>query len=664
MRLGLGLKIAAFTSALIVLIGAGLFGVVIYQERVTLYDLRVKKSIESVKRINPKVENPLYNLDVRALRNEVSSVLEGGGVDLVWVLDADGLLLTDGSEKPTLRNQKPPSSFVDRLIAAKTILRGEDESYQWAGAPVISGDDTLLGYIVVAFAQERFNEQLRSMLIYQLAVLIPALFIGLLAAFYFGRRIARPLEIVSAAAEQVGAGNWSIAIDIDSHDEVGNLARSINAMAKNLNQVAVSRNKLEGIVQEKTEELHQHQEKLEELVEERTADLAKAKTEAEEANQAKSKFLSSMSHELRTPMNSILGFSQLLEMDMTTQLTPEQRVATDQIIKSGEHLLELINQVLELAKIEAGNLSVSIEPVSIRTLLGECTAMVLTMAEKRNITINTCDDHSPDVMVLADRTRLKQAVLNLLSNAVKYNHFGGSISVTAKAGDRGNIHIAIADTGPGIAKNRQADIFQPFNRLGRESSNIEGTGIGLVITRELLHLMDGEVGFESQEDKGSIFWIEVPIVSQTTEKTLNALETQGDDLPLMAVNDSKGHDYTVLYVEDTPDNLKLMQMILGEQPNIGLISAHTAELGIEIAEANEPDIILMDINLPGMSGIEAVRHLKQHEKTKNIPVIAITAAAMAHEMKKAEGADFQTYLTKPLDVQKFLTTMREVLRPT
>ncbi len=386
-----------------------------------------------------------------------------------------------------------------------------------------------------------------------------------------------------------------------------------------------------------------------------------AKEEAENANQAKSEFLSSMSHELRTPLNAILGFAQLMQFDPDTPLTDEQKDSTNQIIKGGNHLLELIDQVLELAKIEAGKMSVSIEAVSIIQLLDESISMVQTMAEKRNISINVNTDDCPNVEAMADYTRLKQVLLNLLSNAVKYNSDGGSISVVTKVEDDNFCYIAISDTGPGIPDDKRDAVFQPFNRLGHESSEIEGTGIGLVITRKMMHMMNGNIDFKSEVGKGTTFWIEIPLAEQASMSIPSTAQTQDDIVTIKSSIGAGKKSYTVLYVEDNPANLMLMEKIIERMSGVNLISSHNAELGLEMAEEQKPDIILLDINLPGMDGYEALEHLKINEKTSSIPVIAVTAQATKSDIKKGRHAGFVGYITKPIQVPELIKIIEENL---
>ncbi len=365
-----------------------------------------------------------------------------------------------------------------------------------------------------------------------------------------------------------------------------------------------------------------------------------ARETAEAANRAKSEFLSSMSHELRTPMNAILGFAQMLETDH--ELSADQKDSVHEIVKAGKHLLGLINEVLDLAKIEAGRIDLSMEGLSVRALAEECALSVAPLAARRGIRITI--DATGELAVFADRNRLRQVLLNLLSNAVKYNREGGQVRLTAHVAENGRVHIAVRDTGPGIAADKLPLLFQPFNRLGQEGSNIEGTGIGLTITRRLIELMGGTVGVESAPGEGSTFWVEL---AAATETKVSADGTARGKTPAATVI---GQGATLLAIDDNPTNLKLLAQMIGRVcPQAHLITAHNAELGLELARARHPDLILLDIGMPGMDGLELLALMKADERLESIPAIAVTAHAMPHDIERGRAAGFADYLTKPLD---------------
>jgi PAS domain S-box-containing protein len=384
--------------------------------------------------------------------------------------------------------------------------------------------------------------------------------------------------------------------------------------------------------------------------------LQSAKLAAERANLAKSDFLSNMSHELRSPLNAILGFAQLMVSGTPTP-TLAQRQSIDQILQAGWYLLELINEILDLALIESGKLSLSPEPTSLADVLNDCRGMIEPLALKHGIAV-TFPRLVDTPFVKADRTRLKQILINLLSNAIKYNRAGGSVEVFCTMSATQRTRIAVHDTGSGLTPEKLAQLFQPFNRLGQESGAEEGTGIGLVVSKRLTELMGGEIGAESTAGVGSVFWIELHathaprLVSVATEHKADARALAPSDAPL----------HTLLCVEDNPANLMLVEKLLERRPDIQLLVATDGIRGIEKARAARPDVILMDINLPGISGLIALGILAEDPETASIPVIALSANAMPSDIEKGLAAGFFRYLTKPIKVQEFMDTLDSALQ--
>jgi len=385
-------------------------------------------------------------------------------------------------------------------------------------------------------------------------------------------------------------------------------------------------------------------------------ELHNAMAVAEKANLAKSDFLSSMSHELRTPLNAILGFAQLMESGSPLP-TPSQQRSIAQILKAGWYLLDLINEVLDLALIESGKLSVSPESVSLAEVMQECETMIEAQASKRDINVSF-PKFDIAYFVKVDRTRLKQAVINLLTNAIKYNCVGGTVVVTCIVSTPGRIRISVQDSGEGLSREKIAQLFQPFNRLGQEMGGPEGTGIGLVTAKRLIQLMDGKIGVESTVGKGSVFWIELNL----TNERQHVIDT-AESVTITPVKSQDGGQLrTVLYVEDNPANLMLVEDLIARHPDIHLLSATDGNKGIEIARASLPDMILMDINLPGISGIQALNILREDTATAHIPVVALSGNALPRDIKKGLEAGFFRYLTKPINVNEFMNTLDVTLK--
>jgi PAS domain S-box-containing protein len=385
-------------------------------------------------------------------------------------------------------------------------------------------------------------------------------------------------------------------------------------------------------------------------------ELHNAMAVAEKANLAKSDFLSSMSHELRTPLSAILGFAQLIESG-TPLPTVSQKRSIDQILQAGWYLLDLINEILDLALIESGKLSLSLEPISLAEVMRECQAMVEPQAQKRGIAVAYPRFEVPR-FVNADRTRVKQVLINLLSNAIKYNTTGGTVAVHCVSGAPGRIRIRVEDTGEGLSPDKLTQLFEPFNRLGQEANVEQGTGIGLVVCKRLVELMGGIIDAQSTVGKGSAFWIEL---NETAAP--RPVASAGEPSAVAPATVQSGAQLrTLLYVEDNPANLMLVEDLIARRPDIRLLSARDGHRGVEIAHTAQPDVILMDINLPGISGITALKILAEDPATAHIPVIALSANAMPRDIEKGLEAGFFRYLTKPIKVNEFMDTLDVALK--
>jgi PAS domain S-box-containing protein len=382
-------------------------------------------------------------------------------------------------------------------------------------------------------------------------------------------------------------------------------------------------------------------------------DVRLSKLEAERANRAKSEFLSRMSHDLRTPLNAVLGFAQVLQLD---NLPPEQADGLQQIVAGGRHLLDLINEVLDISRIESGHLSLSLEPVGVTDIVQHGTALIAPLAAARGIRVVIDAEPAEARYVRADRQRLNQILLNYLGNAVKYNRDHGTVTVTARLQPDQRIRFSVTDTGAGIPSEKLALLFQPFERLGAEQSAIEGTGLGLAVAKGLAEAMRGVVGVESAVDRGSTFWVELPEAAPPETRPEPPAEPEIRDRD--AATESHG---TILYVEDNQSNVRLLQRLLGRRSTVRLVTAHTGAEGLDLARRERPDLILLDLHLPDMSGEDVLRYLWTNPATRSLPVAVLSADATSSQRQRLLASGAIAYLTKPLDLTQLLRLIDERL---
>jgi signal transduction histidine kinase/ActR/RegA family two-component response regulator len=397
-----------------------------------------------------------------------------------------------------------------------------------------------------------------------------------------------------------------------------------------------------------TNDLRQDNERMQAEILRRSQELQETNRRLREADTAKSEFLSRMSHELRTPLNAVLGFGQLLEMDT---LTDEQRDGVGQILKGGRHLLGLINEILDLASIESGRLPLSIEPTELREVLDDAVALIRQLADKADVEVHIDAD---DAVVLADRQRLKQIVLNLLSNAVKYNHAGGSVMVSTEAsGER--VGFTVADTGQGIPAEGLARLFEPFERLGAQETAVEGSGLGLSITKRLVEAMGGTISVRTAAGNGSAFRVELPRAESRLQQYERDSVSSGGEID----ESVRG---AILYVEDNTSNLRLIEHVLQRRPGVSLVSAMQGRQGLELAQGLGPDLILLDLDLPDIDGEEVLGQLRSDPRTRDIPIVIVTADATPRRKARLLALGARDFLTKPLDVPVLLAVIDDALQ--
>jgi len=602
--------------------------------------------------------------DPRLARENLAMLRSRPNVRAAAIYDQNGALFASYLAPGETSSFPPHPQEVGH--GSKSYVRDGDELVLYKS--IVENDDRL-GTVYLRSTNQLMG-RVRDYLLICIGTTLLALLVAWLLVRRLGHTITTPIDaITNIAREVVAKRDYSRRAPRISQDEAAALVDSFNAMLTEIEQRTLA---LEGsnreIAREALERALAQQEvmrlnsELEERVHERTMQLELANSELElaieearNANQAKSAFLSSMSHELRTPLNAILGFAQILAAD-NLPTTPEQKKEfAGHILKSGRHLLTLINEILDLAKVEAGALTLSMEPVGLAEVLAECRTMIAPQAAARGIRVQFPDNAA--ALVQADRTRLKQVLLNLLSNAVKYNREGGEVIVECVACGTDRLRLSVRDTGMGLRPDQVAALFQPFNRLGQENGTQEGTGIGLVFTRRLVTMMKGEIGVTSTPGVGSTFWIELSAAAPLAQLAAPARSESGQ----AAAAEDANAPRPILYIEDNPANLRLVQEILSFRTDLTLLAAPDGHAGLALAHTHRPAAILMDLNLPGMSGFEVLAQLRRDPDTAHIPVVALTANAMPRDVERGLSAGFARYLTKPIDIEQFNEAIDGVL---
>lgn len=495
--------------------------------------------------------------------------------------------------------------------------------------PLMWGSVQLGTIHLVIDMRSDYMDELASMRELELILAVVWLVLLAIAWLLQERWVRTPLKKLEQAAGRLAVGDYESQLPSAGRDDIGQL---ISAFADMRRQLQISQQRL-----------------------------VQARDEAERANWAKSHFLSRMSHELRTPMNAILGFSQLLVYELEV---PAQKESLEEIIKAGRHLLELINDVLDLAKIESGSVEIKREEVGAMGVVADSLALVQGLARNHGIELIDQTAAADGYVIDVDETQVKQVLINLLSNAIKYNRPNGRVMFSCEPQINGRLRFSVIDTGPGLTQEQQQRLFNPFDRLGAEYGEIEGTGIGLVITKRLVEGMGGELGVISEQGTGSTFWVEVNGRRAEQQRELGSVEKSPEVDPGPVEPAGNGRQITVLYIEDNEANLRLVEQIIKRCTDYILISASDARKGIALARERKPDLILMDVHLPGMDGFAATTQLKALEETRDIPVIGVSANAMASAIQEGMNLGFADYLTKPFRVDAFLESIQRVLGET
>jgi len=615
----------------------------IASEALTKEEIRQNEAM--VQLIAEQLVNPLYFNEFEVVNNFATTALEQKGIIYIYIFDPSGRIIHDGTETLEAFGDVLDDPQLHEALNEQRLVSATRGPILHTTVPVMSGTKILggvrIGVSLTAIQNTsaqiedeltKITDSEASNLVQSILLLTMGLVVaGVLAGVLLFKGVTRTIITLTGSMKDIGRGRYDVDFSNGStrrNDELGELARSVKNMAQSL---AVSENRLR-----------------------------EALNTAQSANEAKSKFLSSVSHELRTPLNAILGFGQLLYLKKDA-LDDNQVEAVGQILRGGEHLLELIDDVLNLACIEVGEIKLDIVPTNAAPIVRQCIKMTEPLAAKCDVMLTWSEMAGDMPAVDVDGTRFKQVLLNLLSNAVKYNRAGGSVSLAIELSEDGMVRFSVTDTGGGIPKDMQDRLFNPFDRMGHESGTIEGTGIGLSITKELTERMQGRIGFESEVGSGSAFWVEFPIAGKLPAKA-PAVKAKPAGHGVDAETSLPTGPRPVLYIEDDPSNIELMESVMRSLGNVDLRVASNAEIGLAMARADHPDLILMDIHLPGMSGTEALRQLKQSGETAHIPVLAISADAIGSNIDAAMAEGFEGYITKPFKMVKLTDTVRKILK--
>ncbi|MEH6633130.1 MAG: ATP-binding protein [Halopseudomonas aestusnigri] len=638
MKLGLRNKILLFTTTLVVSIALSLFSITYYYDQVSTKETSHTRLENLLRRTMLSVENSIFMLDLRELRTVVSDNLQHGSVDIILVLDEKGRVLTDGSRENKLRNKVPVDiPVIEPLLTKKENIKLEGSDYFWIAGPILLPNKENLGFLVFGVDINKFNSVLDNSLRNQLFVLIPALILSVFVAFIFSSRLTRPLKELASVAEEIGDGDFTKRSSHSSKDEIGELSKSINMMADNLSRITVSRDELR-------------------VVAERESML---KAQAETANLAKSNFLATMSHEIRTPLNGVLGMAQLLK---GSQLDKDQQNKINTILSSGESLLDIINNVLDMSKIESGNFELEVTTFDLPEMVSSLVAPFEVMAIEKGLTIKVQMEMGEVALLKGDKTRLHQVLLNLISNAFKFTDKGDVILTVSHLDPQSSdafenaacsVQIIVEDTGKGITADRLATIFDPFVQEDTSiTRKFGGSGLGLAIVKKIIELMAGSISVTSQEGVGTQFKVLVPFDYPSKDE---AKAGRIKNKSILVVHDD---NLQILLAEDNQVNAVIAKAFLNK---FGHEVEHVVNgsLAVDAVSMRKFDLVLMDVHMPEMDGIEATRNIRKLYSLEDLPIIGLTAEAFTDRHLEFKKSGMNDVLTKPFTEQQLASVLKE-----